>query len=289
MEIDVIVPVRRRAMIARLLQGFSRNTVRPTTISLVTNDLDAVDVGTCDLDVRLVRFESDSYPIGFHDVALRRNVGIWASTASHIVTFDDDQVAAPSLVHSMMRVLAATPVCWGHYRYIDMETRTFDELIALSPDAGRTRETPPNAWHTWRSAYGGLFGAERTLVQQAGGFDMVFSGRHGGEDQNLGRRLAALVHGSDSVYVHEPPFAWHPDRAVPWDEPRDTNICRGEHELIDGEVRGVPAQTCRRCPLYYVLDSVIAGHEVLLPFDPSQVRITVEPFPRGIGADALFR
>ena len=181
----MIVPVRRRVTIDRLLRSFSRNTVRPGAIWLVTNELDAAHVVTHDLDVRLVRFESDSYPIGFNDAALRRNVGIWASTASHVVTFDDDQVAPPGLIQSMMRVLSATPVCWGHYRFIDVENRTFDELMALAPDAGRTRETPPNAWHSWQSAYGGLFGAQRALVQQAGGFDMVFSGRHGARTRIL--------------------------------------------------------------------------------------------------------
>jgi hypothetical protein len=286
MDIEVIVPVRRRVTIDRLLRSFSRNTVRPGAIWLVTNELDSAQVVTYDLDVRLVRFESDSYPIGFNDAALRRNVGIWASTASHVVTFDDDQVAPPSLIQSMMRVLSVTPVCWGHYRFIDVENRTFDELMALSPDAGRTRETPPNAWHSWQSAYGGLFGAQRTLVQQAGGFDMVFSGRHGGEDQNLGRRLAALVHGGESVYVHEPPFAWHPERAIPWDEPRYTNVCRGEHNLVEGNVRGVAAHTCTRCPYYYVLDAVLAGRAVTMPFDSSQVRIAVEQLSRVAGADS---
>jgi hypothetical protein len=279
MDLDVIVPVRRRAMIDRLLQSFSRNTVRPGAISLVTNELDAADIATHGLAVRLITFESDSYPVGFNDAVLRRNVGIWASAGSHVVTFDDDQIAPLDLVESMLQVLSSAPVCWGHYRYIDTETLSFDELMALSPQAGRARETPPNARHSWRSAYAGLFGVERALVQQAGGFDMMFSGRHGGEDQNLGRRLAAIVDGGESIYVHEPPFAWHPERNIPWDEPRYTNICRGEHDLIDGDVRGVPAQTCTRCPFYRVQDAVLAGHTVTMPFDPSQVRIAVEELP----------
>jgi hypothetical protein len=276
MAVDVIVPVRRRATIDRLLESFARNTVRPAIIFLVTNELDAADISPRDLDVRLVRFESDSYPIGFNDVALRRNVGIWTSTASHVLTFDDDQIAPLTLIESTLRVLSSSPVCWGHHRYIDVDPRTLAELLALPPDAGRARETPPNARHTWQSAYGGLFAAERALVQRIGGFDMIFSGRHGGEDQDLGRRLSMYLNADGFIYVHEPPFAWHPDRATPWEAPRSTNICGGEHEIIRGEVRGVRADTCVRCPFYRVPDDVLAGGEVKLPFDPSQVRIAVQ-------------
>ena len=278
MDIDVIVPVRRRARIVdRLLRSFSRNTVRPAAVLLVTNELDPADLDARGLDVRLVRFDSDTYPIGFNDAALRRNVGIWASSSSHVLMFDDDQIAPPALLQSTLRVLAESPVCWGHHRYIDFEAYSFEDLLALRPEAGRARETPPNAWHSWRSAYAGLCGAERALLQRAGGFDMIFSGRHSGEDQDLGRRLAALVHDGDAIYIHEPPFAWHPQQATPWEEPRYSNVCRNDHQLEVREIDGVSTHACSRCPFYWVQNVAFTERSVRMPFDPSKMRITVTP------------
>ena len=83
MEIDVIVPVRREATIERLLISFSRNTVWPHAVTLVSNELDDRSVQCRGLNVRILRFQSHEYPIGDCDVALRRNVGIWASESSH--------------------------------------------------------------------------------------------------------------------------------------------------------------------------------------------------------------
>src|SRR5215813_7200767 len=102
----------------------------------------------------------------------------------------------------------------------------------MPPDAGRTREFPPNAWHSWMSAYAGLFGADRKVLLQVRGFDMIFSGRHGGEDQNLGRRLAKFVDGGSSIFVYEPPFAWHPEENAPWDQPVVSNVCSGDHQVV---------------------------------------------------------
>ena len=93
MRIDVVVPVARRRALDGLLYSFSANTIRPDVITLVSNDLSASEVQTYGLDVRLLRFASAAYAVGSIDVALRRNIGIWASDCSHIVTFDDDQLA----------------------------------------------------------------------------------------------------------------------------------------------------------------------------------------------------
>ena len=276
MEIDVIVPVRRRTTVDRLLMSFSRNTVWPHSITLVSNEFGTEKVRCHGLNVRILRFESDEYPIGSCDAALRRNVGIWASEASHVMTFDDDQIAPADLIQSTLRVLSTEPYCWGHHRFIDFSRHSVDEITALSPEVGRPRETPPNTWHSWRSAYAGLFASERTLLRQSGGFDMIFSGRHGGEDQDLGRRLARLVHNSEAVYVHEPPFAWHPEKNIPWDELRHSNVCAGEHEIVNGQIHGVAVHRCARCPFYWVPDEVLLSGQATIPFDVSCVHITIE-------------
>ena len=254
----------------------------PGAIVLVTNELDRADVSSYGLDVRMVRFESDAYPIGFNDVALRRNVGIWATSASHVLTFDDDQVAPPGLIESARQVLERAPVCWGHYRFIDFDAFTFEDLLVMPPEAGRARETPPNAWHSSRSAYAGLFSAERALVQRAGGFDMSFSGRHGGEDQDLARRLSLMVRGDDAIYVHEPPFAWHPEQAAAWEEPRYSNLCRGDHSVAVRQTRGVTVHACSRCPFYWVpqVESTTVGAQ--MPFEAAKVRMTVSHLSRSM-------
>lgn len=285
-DIDIVIPVRRSGTIDRLLRSLSCNTVLPTTVLLVTNDLDAQTIDPYGLTVKLVRFASDTYPIGFNDAALRRNVGIWTATASRIMTFDDDQVASPTLVQSTARVLEGARVCWGHHRFIDIEQWSFDELLALSPEAGRTREMPPNAWHSWRSAYAGLFAAETTLVKEAGGFDMTFSGRHGGEDQDLGRRLALLVGDGEGVYVYEPPFAWHPERNTPWDPGRDANVCADGHLTLMCTIDGVAAHACARCPHYWVVDPPCIGEVARLPFDVTRVRVEIEAVPAAGPQDA---
>jgi len=282
-RIDVVVPVRRRAAIVdRVLRSFSRGTILPGAVLLVTNELDRRDVNSYGLDVRLVRFESDLYPIGFNDAALRRNVGIWAASAPYVLTFDDDQIAPPPLIESAGAALVNTPVCWGHHRFIDFDAFTFEEVIALPADAGRPRETPPNAWHSWRSAYGGLFAADRGRLQHAGGFDMVFSGRHSGEDQDLGRRLAATVHGGASIYVHEPPFAWHAEKPTAWEECRYSNLCRGDHSLAVTTISGATAHACSRCPFYLVSRVESTEPHARIPFDVSKVRTTVTQISRSM-------
>jgi predicted O-methyltransferase YrrM len=273
MGIDVIVPVRRRCTIDRLLYSFSRNTTEPDTITLISNELVADEIRTYGLNVRVLRFSSSYYPIGFCDAALRRNLGIWTSEASHVVMFDDDQLAPPDLIETSRSILLTQPYFWGHHRFIAFE-QPVDEILKLPPVAGRAREFPPNSWHSWRSAYAGLFGAERSMLVQIGGFDMRFSGRHGGEDQNLGRRLAQVVYGQTSIYVHEPPFAWHPEENIPWDDAVYSNLCAGGHEITVDASDAI--HRCGRCPFYWVPDDQLYGDDVGLRFDPSNVGVHVE-------------
>jgi hypothetical protein len=275
MNVDVVVPVARRRTVDRLLYSLSRNTVRPQLITLVTNEMSTTEIRTYGMPVRVLRFCSTTYAIGIMDVALRRNVGIWASPASHVIMFDDDQIAPVNLIESSCSLLAKEPFFWGHYRYIDFSLWPVEQLLYLPPQAGKARERAPNTWHSFKSAYGGLFGADRRVLIDIGGFDMVFSGRHGGEDQNLGRRLARLVHGTDSVFVYEPPYAWHPIDRTPWDNDRHSNLCRSRHEVFVERLSGL--HRCRMCPFAWAPERLLFQHRLIVAFDPKMLEISVEP------------
>jgi len=270
-QIDVIIPaVRAAACVGKALYSLSRNSVRPQLVTVVSNELDD-DLPTHGLDVRLIRFASEHYPVGDRDVALRRDIGIWLSPCSHVLTFDDDQLAPPNLIEASLAILGRRPYCWGHYRFTDFSRYGLDALLALRPEQGRTREHPANAWHGWMSCYGGLFAAERQLVQAVGGFDLIFCGRHAGEDQNLGRRLAWHLDRSERVFIHEPPFAWHPEQRIPWGTPRYTNLCPCGHRLEVTRRGWVDLLQCRACPYFEVVRGELFGTGVAIPFDLDRI------------------
>jgi hypothetical protein len=274
--LDVVVPAVRRATIDRLLESLARNTVRPDSVSIVSNEVDS-DLETHGLNVRLLRFRSSEYPIGDRDVALRRDVGIWSSECSHVLTLDDDLIAPASLIETSLALLRDEPYFWGHYRYISFQGYGVERLAELPAELGRKRENPPNSWHLWLSCYGGAFGAERELVQEVGGFDLAFSCRHSGEDQSLGKRLAAHVSGSERVFIHEPPFVWHPNEADEWEPPAYSNLCKGEHETEDGTLNGLPVSRCLRCPYFSVRDdSRLFSGELFVRYDPDAVEVSTE-------------
>jgi hypothetical protein len=275
-SLDVVVPAVRRATIGRLLESLGRNTVRPDVVSIVSNEVDA-RIETHGLNVRLLRFSSSEYPIGDRDVALRRDVGIWGSECSHVLTLDDDVVAPENLIETSLGLLQDEPYFWGHYRYISLSGYTLERLSDLPPELGHRRENPPNSWHLWMSCYAGAFGAERELLEQLGGFDLAFSCRHGGEDQSLGKRLAAHVAGTDRVFIHEPPFVWHPNEPDEWEPPAYSNLCQGTHDLEETTVNGLPVSACRRCPWFTAADEArLFSGEVFLPYDPDAVEVTVD-------------
>ena len=280
--LDIIIPAMHpAACVANVLYSLSRNTVRPDVVSVVSNELDRDDVPSYGLTVRVIRFASEHYLVGERDVALRRNVGIWSSTCSHVLTFDDDQIAPPNLVESSLRLLEQKPYFWGHYRYADFSAHGADELLRMEAARGRPREHPPNAWHQWTSCDAGLFGAERELVQRLGGFDLIFCGRQAGEDQNLGRRLAWHVdHHAERVFIHEPPFAWHPEERIALAKPRYRNLCSGEHRLIPAWVSHVEVRRCEACPYFEVVTGNLFSSEAVLPFDPGKVATIVESVAR---------
>jgi hypothetical protein len=273
MEIEVVIPVVRPWHVEGLLYCFARNNPPPDAVTLVTNELPD-SFHTYGLHVRVIRFTSNIYPFGVCDVALRRNIGIWSSEASHVLFFDDDQLAPPDLIDSVRRVLNRKLYVWGHYRYIDFEGRTADEILELPFTRGSPRERPPNAFHGWMSAYGGLFACERALLCELGGFDMAYAGRHSGEDQNLARRLARQVDRTDRIFVHEPPFAWHPTKPEPWGQPRVKNVC-DVHDWRSEMIAGREVRACSNCPAYAFEERDLLGDSCLLPFDEACVDIEI--------------
>ena len=275
MELDVVVPTLRTSTVERLLRSLSLGTSRPDIVTLVSNEV-GLDIKTSGLDVRVARFRSATVPIGHCDVALRRNIGIWASAGRKVVTLDDDLVAGVDLIAASRDLLRTRRYFWGHYRYLNLAEHPVEDLVALPPDRGQPREQAPNAWHRWMSCYGGLFGASADTVRDMGGFDLVFSCRHAGEDQQLGKRLARHVDGTEHVFIYEPPFAWHPTEQEPWDPPAFSNICPSGHETFDGAVGGVSVQRCTRCPWLRITDEArVFDDAVHWPYDPAETEVQI--------------
>lgn len=274
MELDVVIPATRPESLERTLYSFSRGTRRPDRVTVVSNEVPS-DLPVHGLAARLIRFRSSRYPVGRMDSALRRNIGIWSSGHSHVLLFDDDQVAPADLLEASLRLLREKPCFWGHYRYIPFASHTVDNLLHAPPARGRTREHPANAWHLWQSCYGGLFGAERSLLLDIRGLDLIFCGRHGGDDQDLGRRIARRLGGTDRVFIHEPPFAWHPEEKLRWSKPGYTNLCT-EHQLEEAQLADVRVERCTACPYFRALEEIGFRSEVRIPFDPREVETVVE-------------
>lgn len=264
--VDVVVPARRTATVPRLLRALSRGDRTPALVSLVGNEIPE-STPTYGLRVRLLRVRSDAYAVGDLDVALRRNVGAWASPCSRLLFLDDDVVPARNTLDHCAALLDREPVVWGHYRYIDFSGVDPVELLDLPPDRGRSREHGVNRWHGWQSCYGGMFGIHTQVFVGAGGFDMVYSGWHSGEDQDLGRRLALNLRGEERIFIHEPPFAWHPVQREPWSDPGWTNLCPGGHARTERDAGGIRAEGCDRCPWMRTLtEPPKSGRESILPF-----------------------
>jgi glycosyl transferase family 2 len=241
LRIEVVVPAARGNLCQRLVDSLALQTRPPDLVSLIGNEV--TTVSHPDLDVRRVHYATDY--LSQADVCLRRNIGIYFSEADIIIFQDDDQLAPPDMVESAIDPIQTFGYVWGHHRYIDFGDDPM-AILNLPPDAGISREQPANAYHRWQSCYAGMFGAKRDLLMELQGFDMVFEGRIGNEDQQLGHRLFQKF-GLDWVFIYEPPFAWHPT-------------------LVEDVPKPPP-------PPEFDLGAVLDSRDPIQPFDPSRVQL----------------
>lgn len=254
----------------QLIDSLDLGSRRPDLVTIVSNEVPELE--THGMNVRVLGFKSDWYCYGENDVVLRRNIGIWWAQGDELVFLDDDEIACWNLVETTHDLLMGSSMIWGHHRFVDFEGRQVEEVMGLFPGEGRSRETMPNRYHGWYSSYAGMMAAKfRFLRDELGGFDMAFVGRHAGEDQHLGRRQMKLQN-LPGIYVHEPPFAWHPLVSPPR-APLQSNSC-WEHDLVfEADPGGqVNWSRCVKCP-YRVAEGDVSEPRLLVPFVPTLVEV----------------
>jgi hypothetical protein len=278
MKLDIVIPATRRS-VNHLLWSLSQGTTLPSRVIVVTNEVQNVESFSKHYPTEVIHFDSKVHPIGSADQALRRNIGIWEATGDAVLTLDDDLFAPDNLVETAIAEVIARRVVWGHHRYIDFEGQG-ERLLNLEPEAGRSREHGVNRFHLWYSAYAGLMVAETQLLREVGGYDMMFLGRHGNEDQSLGRRLNHHLGLGDQVWVSEPPFAWHPNEARTHGATK-TNFCNGGSSwLQQTTINGVRFLECSKagCPYRVFADEEphLFSDKVVIPYDPTTVTLRKE-------------
>ena len=264
--VEVIIPATRPS-VDDLIASLHFQTIQADSITVVSNEITPLE------GVKLIRFWSDLHPIGRGDAGLRRNIGADDTDADIILFLDDDLVAPVGLIKAMLPIVERDGFCWGHHRYIDFSQIPAGAMIHMEPERGRSREAYVNDWHGWQSSYAGLLGIRRDLFWEVGGFDLGFLGYHGSEDQHLGRRLSK---GSNRTFVHEPPFAWHPEEDLYHSEPV-TNV-EGSHQLRTVTVNGQSFATCETCPYRRPSDpgALVLSDQVAIPYSRSDFRIEKE-------------
>lgn len=277
MQLEVMAPAMRRDGAQRLIDSLAAQTRRPDAVTLVSNEMVAADLAWHGLNGRVLAFRSEAYAVGERDVALRGNIGIFHGTTSHILIAADDQICPRDGIAAWERALVGKPFAWGHHRLFD-GAPDVAALLDRPAETGASRERGVNVWHGYWSAYSGSFGAWRDYLMRAGGFDMLFNGRHAGEDQNLGRRLAHHNRDGLRVFIHEPPFWWHPPFDAPsesWPAPGWANVCPdGAHSWVATPMAKGQLLRCTRCPLWRYDGDDPQQPDPLIRFDPALVTIT---------------
>jgi len=277
MSLDIVIPATRRT-VNQLLWSISQGTVLPDRVIVVTNDVH-VESFSDKYPVDVVSFSSKFHPIGISDQALRRNIGVWESDADIVMTLDDDLYAPRGLVQSAIEEASGRRVVWGHHRYLDFD-QYGERLLDLPPDSGRSRESGTNRKHLFYSAYAGLMVIERALFLEVGGYDMMFLGRFGNEDQSLGRRINHHLGEGDEIWVSEPPFAWHPTGVRTHGRPK-TNTCGSSSAWLEQTViNGVRFLKCSKpACTFRVFDDEEARlftDGLVIPYDPATVTLKKE-------------
>jgi hypothetical protein len=277
--IDVVIPATRRS-VNQLLWSLSQGSTLPSRVIVVTNEIDCIESCKEHFPVDVVRFASKVHPIGHADQALRRNIGIWESTSEFVMTLDDDQFAPRNLVSTALEEVRKRRIVWGHHRFIDFDQHG-ESLLDLPPSSGRSRESHVNGEHLWMSAYAGLMVAERSLLIEVGGYDMMFLGRSGNEDQSLGKRISNFLGQSGKIWVSEPPFAWHPDGGDRTHGTTKVNTCAAPSSWLDPlMINGVKFKRCSKpaCTYRVFADSEdrLFTDGLVIPYDPLTVTLKKE-------------
>jgi hypothetical protein len=113
-----------------------------------------------------------------------------------------------------------------------------------------------------------MLGIHTEHAKAIGGFDMAFNCRHAGEDQNLGWRLDGM-----RVFIHEPPYSWHPEEREPWGDLGYTNTC-DSHNLDKIEIEGHAFVKCTKCPYRKFddqKDKLFARDRPIISYDHSKM------------------
>lgn len=265
MTVSVIIPATRPC--SALVESLGWGTREPDEIIVVSNEVTVPGV-------LMVRFDSTIVPYGKGDAALRRDIGADVATGDILIFLDDDLIAPIELVETASDIVSADGFCWGHHRYIDFTEHSIENIIGMAPELGRSREHGVNRWHGWQSSYAGNLSIMRDLFWAAGGFDLAYLGHHGQEDQQFGRRLGK--ENNYQTFVHEPPFAWHPEYEL-YHSTRRSNIS-GDHAMERVTVNGHDFAVCGQCPCRYPLDvdRLTMSDEVVMPYSRADLVIEKE-------------
>jgi hypothetical protein len=265
--ISVVIPTTRPS-VDDLIISLMWGSLVPDEIIVVSNEVRPHTPG-----VTLVSFDSSTQPYGVGDAGLRRDIGADVASGDIVIFQDDDQIAPTDMVGMAVEIVERDGFCWGHHRFIDFDAHAPADLYDMDPSLGRSRETSPNRWHGWQSSYAGNLAIRRDLFWETGGFDLGYLGYHGSEDQQLGRRLSG---GTFEIYVHEPPFVWHPENDVFHSAPK-TNIM-GAHRMVRTAINGMDFFVCEECPCRKPVDvdSLTRSERVIIPYSRSDFSITKE-------------
>ena len=274
--IEVIIPSRRSALVPRILSMLAKQDRRPDMVSVVSNVMILGPWG--DLSWRRLGFTSDAYAIGgvgYGDVSLRRNVGLYTSTADVVFFMDDDELPPVGMVGDMLRsVDRERAAIWGNCRYLDVNAFSDEELLRSDASLGVARNIP-NRRHGFECCAAGCLGVPRADALAVGGFDLAYTQGH--EDQHFGLKLFERTgHARPwecTAVVSEPPFAWHRTDRVPVEpEPKENTCPEGKHVWKQEATHN----RCTRCPVVFVHPAETFKTHHVLDYDPARVHVTLE-------------
>lgn len=241
-EISVILTTHNRAaLLPRVLEGFSNQTLASTRFEVV-----AVDDGSSDQTPLVLESYRDQLQLRIFrqaasGLAAAKNLGVFASRAPIIVFADDDDVPSPDYLVSHLA---------AHLRHRDINVAVLgkselDPAIAVSPLMRHV--TGPNGqlfsydWMvpgqimSFREFWGGRSSCKRALLTEVGVFNPAF--RFGCEDIELAWRLQTA---RGIAVVFEPLARTRMIRAVSFDEFCLRSIRQGQSQWLFSQLHDHP-------------------------------------------------